>query len=191
MPTNKNNIMFCQQTRLDRTDFSIDWWSWIVKLNWQFQRQSMTHKCVHVKVSTVSVWSVDGVRAKCRSVDGVRAKCRNVDSATFFINNLVAFFVYILFPVFEGQFVVCSVFWPANGCSTCRSLVKAKFMMLNQLFQSLTKENKEKRKQNSTKTCNKRGVYQRLGVTLKCWFTPKSWSTPEGNVKCLSSLRGQ
>ena len=28
----------------------------------------------------------------------------------------------------------------------------------------------------------KEGVYQRLGVTFKCWLTLKSWSTPEKNV---------
>ena len=26
-----------------------------------------------------------------------------------------------------------------------------------------------------------KGVNHRLGVTLKCWLTPKSWSTPEEN----------
>ena len=56
------------------------------------------------------------------------------------------------------------------------------FLTLKQLFPSLTKENKEKRKQSCTKTWNKRGVYQHLGVTLKPWLTPKSWWTPEVNV---------
>ena len=37
---------------------------------------------------------------------------------------------------------------------------------LKQLFPSLKEKNKEKREQSRTKTCKKRGVYQRLGVTL-------------------------
>ena len=60
--------------------------------------------------------------------------------------------------------------------------------MLKQLFTSLTEQNKEKRKESRTKTCNKRGVYQRLGVTFKCWLTPKSWPTPEGNLTMLRKI---
>ena len=38
----------------------------------------------------------------------------------------------------------CCVFRPANGCSACRSLVKIDFLMLKQLFLSLTEQNKQK-----------------------------------------------
>ena len=31
-----------------------------------------------------------------------------------------------------------------------------------------------------------KGVYQRLGVTLECWLTPKSWLTPGQNVIFIS-----
>ena len=36
--------------------------------------------------------------------------------------------------------------------------------------------------QKITKNPGFKGVYQRLGVTLKRWLTPKSWSTPEQNL---------
>ena len=35
---------------------------------------------------------------------------------------------------------------------------------------------------NNKKTCQKGGL-PALGVTLKRWLTPKSWSTPEEKVK--------
>ena len=50
-----------------------------------------------------------------------------------------------------------------------------------QVFPSLTEEKKEKRKETLTRTCIKRGVYQRLSVTLKRWLTPKNWSTLGAN----------
>ena len=34
----------------------------------------------------------------------------------------------------------------------------------------------------------KKGVYQRLGVTLKRWLTPISWLTPEENVTFSSGV---
>ena len=34
----------------------------------------------------------------------------------------------------------------------------------------------------------KKGVYQRLGVTLKRWLTPISWLTPEENVIFLVKI---
>ena len=43
---------------------------------------------------------------------------------------------------------------------------KSIFLRLKQLFPFLTKQNKEKRKESRTKTCNKREVYQQKGVTL-------------------------
>ena len=49
----------------------------------------------------------------------------------------------------------CCVFPPANKCSARPSLVEINFLMLKQLFPSLTKEKKEKRKS--------------LRVTPKCW----------------------
>ena len=36
--------------------------------------------------------------------------------------------------------------------------------------------------QKITKNPGFKGVYQGLGVTLKCWLTTKSWSTPEQNL---------
>ena len=33
---------------------------------------------------------------------------------------------------------MCCVFWPANGCSACRSLVEINFLMLQQLFPSIS-----------------------------------------------------
>ena len=48
---------------------------------------------------------------------------------------------------------------------------------------SVTKgKKKEQRKESCTKTCNKREVYQHLGVTFKRWGTPKSWLTPGENL---------
>ena len=38
----------------------------------------------------------------------------------------------------------CCVFRPVNGCSACRLLVKIDFLMLKQLFPSLTEQNKQK-----------------------------------------------
>ena len=52
--------------------------------------------------------------------------------------------------------ILCCVFQPANGCSACCSLVEINFLMLKQLFLSLAEQNKEKRKEIRTKTCNKR-----------------------------------
>ena len=37
----------------------------------------------------------------------------------------------------------CCVFWPANRCSTHHSLVEIDFLMLKQLFPSLTEQNKQ------------------------------------------------
>ena len=39
-----------------------------------------------------------------------------------------------------------------------------------------------KKPQKVTRKLVKKGVYQCLGVTLKCWLTPISWLTPEENV---------
>ena len=78
---------------------------------------------------------------------------------------------------------MCCIFQPANGCSARHSLVEINFLALKLLFPSQTEENKEKESkaaQKHVKTCNKGGV--QLGVTLKRWLTPKSWSTPEGNM---------
>ena len=63
----------------------------------------------------------------------------------------------------------CFVFRLVNGCYVCCSLVEIIFLKLKQLFPSLTEQNKEKQKENFTKTCktcNKWGVYQHLCVTL-------------------------
>ena len=38
----------------------------------------------------------------------------------------------------------CCVFQPANGCSACCLLVEIDFLMLQQLFPSLTEQNKQK-----------------------------------------------
>ena len=38
-------------------------------------------------------------------------------------------------------FIACCVFWPANGCSAHHSLVEIDFLMLKQLFPSLTEQN--------------------------------------------------
>ena len=73
--------------------------------------------------------------------------------------------------MFGGIVYHWCVFWPANRCSACHSLVEINFLTLKQLFPSLTEENKERRKQSCTKTCKKRGVYQPLSVTLKRWLT--------------------
>ena len=61
---------------------------------------------------------------------------------------------------------ICCVFRPVNGCSARRLLVKINFSKPKQLFPSLTKQNKEKRKESRTKTCNKRVVYQGKGMIL-------------------------
>ena len=52
---------------------------------------------------------------------------------------------------------------------TSKWVLRTPFAGQNQFFDtetSLTEQNKEKPKESSTKTCNKRGVYQCLGVTL-------------------------
>ena len=54
----------------------------------------------------------------------------------------------------------CCVFLPANGCSMHRSLVEINFFDVKPFFPSLREQNKEKRKESHTKTCNKRGVHQ-------------------------------
>ena len=42
-------------------------------------------------------------------------------------------------PFFHGpQLLMCCAFQPANGCSACRLLVEIDFLMLKQLFPSLT-----------------------------------------------------
>ena len=53
-----------------------------------------------------------------------------------------------------------------TGAPNAVRWLKSIFLMLKQLFPSLTEQNKEKRKKSHTKKCNKRGVYQHLGVTL-------------------------
>ena len=44
----------------------------------------------------------------------------------------------------EGLIPICCVFQPANGYSARCSLVEIDFLMLKQLFPSLTEQNKQK-----------------------------------------------
>ena len=72
--------------------------------------------------------------------------------------------------------------WRTGAIRWLKSLAFA----LKQVFFRLPSitEKKEYRKESAKitlKKMHKRGVYQRLGVTLKHWFTPKSWLTPREN----------
>ena len=60
----------------------------------------------------------------------------------------------------------CCVFWSANGCSACFTLVKIIFLMLKQLFLSFSRTNIKNAKFNK-KNMFKKGVYLCLGVTPK------------------------
>ena len=58
------------------------------------------------------------------------------------------------------------------------------FSVFEQVFPSFTITNCKKRRESAknNKKQAQKGVYQHLGATLKCWFTPKRWSTPAENV---------
>ena len=69
--------------------------------------------------------------------------------------------------------IACCLFWPANPCSACILLVEIIFFsILSSFFHH--KRDKKRKSANITQ----KGVYQGLGAILKCWLTPKRWSTP-------------
>ena len=76
-------------------------------------------------------------------------------------------------PPVIGASQGCCVFWPANGCSARRLLVKIDFLMLKQLFLSLTEQNKHKIKRKPQFWRKKRLLKQlwqpKLQTFLK-WF---------------------
>ena len=80
-------------------------------------------------------------------------------------------------PMVHGYHLLCIL--------TCKRMLCMPFagpnqLTLKQFFSSLTEENKKQESKVAQKHA-KRGVYQRLGVTLKRWFTPKIWLTSGGN----------
>ena len=78
---------------------------------------------------------------------------------SIFIVKQFIFVCLVAFTFFPIKFLQikwnegCCVFWRANGCSSHSLLVKIKFLSLKQLFQLLTEQNIEKRKESRTKTC--------------------------------------
>ena len=79
-------------------------------------------------------------------------------------------------------FPVCCVFWPANKCFACCSQVEIIFFSILTSF-TITNRKKETRcKKAKMYTKTEKGVYQLLGVTLKCWLTSKCWWIPGENT---------
>ena len=76
----------------------------------------------------------------------------------------------------------CCVFWLVTGCFTCHLLVEVIFFGILTSF-TINNGKKKRKCKKQKKICKnrKRGVYQLLGVTLKCWLTPKRWLTPGEN----------
>ena len=76
-------------------------------------------------------------------------------------------------------FVLCSnnsyVVYFDQQTGALHTIRWSKSFVLNKffhIFPSLTEKKERKALQKSAKTCNQKGVYQRLGVTLKRWLTP-------------------
>ena len=105
---------------------------------------------------------------KQRTEIGMLRSCSLPKLSVTFI--MVSLFGKIFFPILSLKLsIICCVFRPANRCSACRLLIEIDFLMLKQLFPSLTKQNKQKIKgkpSKSCRTCSKRGGKQSLGVTL-------------------------
>ena len=63
------------------------------------------------------------------------------------------------------------------------------------LYFSITNRKKEKKERKEStkimqKNMHKKGVYHRIGVNLKRWLTPNSWSTPGENLRKIIFFPG-
>ena len=75
-----------------------------------------------------------------------------------FVFHEMAFIHYVKHNIVISLFYrMCCVFRPANGCSAHSLLVEKDFLMLKQLFPSLTEQNKQKIKGKPHKIMHKRG----------------------------------
>ena len=84
------------------------------------------------------------------------------------------------------KFNSCCVFRPANGCSACHSLVEIDFLMLKQLFPSLTEQiNKNGRKasQNHAKHAVNKGEHSVQVLLFKAGCHPKAGRLLRKNAK--------
>ena len=131
---------------------STAWWCGILIILFNlislFNKETIASRFVYsfsLANCLISLWSLLSVSLSVKLLSGLQRSTYNK------LVHLCCFIVKwplngLLKNCFLG--VVCCVFWPANRCSTRRSLVKINFFMLKQLF--LNKKNKESR----TKTCN-------------------------------------
>ena len=83
--------------------------------------------------------------------------------------RLLTFFTMLTSSqVSMGTIYHCCVFRPANRCSACGSLVEIHFLMIKQLFPSLTEQNKQKITKRRTKSCKR--LYSFIVSILHIWL---------------------
>ena len=89
--------------------------------------------------------------------------------------------VHLLFFYSMGCMILYDMIFVVYFDQQTGLLVKINFLMLNNFFGHQRNKVEKKERKATQKHAIKDGSTSK-NVLLFCWLTPKSWSTPEGNV---------